>query len=60
MLHEFQEEPKSDGQEGQQMSEIRLDVEYKVNSVDVRLYVATTWFELLFGPSICLQLLQYT
>ena len=44
---------KSNGQKGQQMSKT-IHLQSKVNSVIVRLHVATTWFELPFCPSLYL------
>jgi hypothetical protein len=42
---------KSDRQRDQQMSKT-IQLQSKVNSVIVRLHVATTWFELPFRPLI--------
>ena len=42
---------KSNGQKGQQMSKT-IQLQSKVNSVIVRLHVATTWFELSFCPLV--------
>ena len=41
----------SNGQKGQQMSKT-IQLQSKVNSVIVRLHVATTWFELPFCPLV--------
>ncbi len=45
---------KSNGYQGQHMSKSRTGMQHKVNSVNVRLHVATTWFESPCCSSICL------
>jgi hypothetical protein len=43
---------KFNGQEGQQTSKTRTGIAKMVNSVKVRLHVATTWFELPCCPLV--------
>ena len=50
-----QAHPKRNGQKGQQMSKT-IQLQSKVNSVIVRLHVATTWFELSCCPLIYLRI----